>query len=109
MLRRWETFNRDGSVYRWALCNTREQRERLIINDTLHLSLTLTVHADAVVPPPVQFQQDIKALLDTGAHSDVVMMIEDEKVEIPVHKAILSARSPVFKAMFHHDMQVATA
>ncbi len=41
------------------------------------------------------------ALLDNGKLSDFTIVVND--VKIPVHKAMLSARSPVFEAMFSHD------
>lgn len=44
---------------------------------------------------------DFRSLLDTGLHSDVVLKIGDQ--DIKAHRAILAARSPVFKAMFEHD------
>lgn len=41
------------------------------------------------------------ALLDNGKLSDFTIVVND--VKIPVHKAMLSARSPVFEAMFSHN------
>lgn len=39
-------------------------------------------------------------LLDNDLHSDFIISVENEN--IPVHKAILAARSPVFAAMLSH-------
>lgn len=36
--------------------------------------------------------------------ADVVLVAADDGYECRVHKAILGARSPVFAAMFEHDM-----
>ena len=44
---------------------------------------------------------DMQNLLKSGKHSDFVIIVGNTK--FPVHKAILSARSPVFAAMFDHD------
>ncbi len=46
----------------------------------------------------------VRAVSDS---TEVVFVIEG--VEVPVHRAILSARSPIFKAMFQSTMQDATA
>lgn len=43
-------------------------------------------------------------LLDTGLLSDVSLMLADGK-HFKAHKAILAARSPVFGAMFEHEME----
>jgi speckle-type POZ protein len=46
--------------------------------------------------------RDFAALLD-DKFADFVFKVENEK--IPAHRVILAARSPVFAAMFQHDMQ----
>ena len=46
---------------------------------------------------------DMENLLDTGTLTDVT--IKCDKKTIKVHKAVLSARSAVFRAMFNHDMR----
>ena len=45
--------------------------------------------------------QQLGSLLETATLSDVTLAVGNE--EIKAHKAILSARSPVFRAMFKHD------
>ena len=45
---------------------------------------------------------DYNNLLETGTFSDVT--IKCEGVELACHKVILGARSPVFNAMFVHNM-----
>ena len=45
--------------------------------------------------------QQLGSLLDTATLSDVTLAVGNE--EFKAHKAILSARSPVFRAMFKHD------
>ena len=50
----------------------------------------------------VRMQTDFTALLRSGSHTDMVIRCGAET--IPCHKAILAARSPVFSAMFQHNM-----
>jgi len=47
---------------------------------------------------------DLKRMLDTGQGSDVTLVASDGR-EFPAHVLILSSRSPVFAAMFRHDMK----
>jgi speckle-type POZ protein len=47
--------------------------------------------------------EDYATLLERGTTSDVHFIVQNLK--IPAHKAILSARSPVFAAMFQNEMQ----
>ena len=47
---------------------------------------------------------DLKRMLDTGQGSDVTLVANDGR-EFPAHVSILSSRSPVFAAMFRHDMK----
>lgn len=44
---------------------------------------------------------DLETLLDTKQYSDMILSVGES--ELPVHKAILAARSPVFGAMFAHS------
>ena len=53
----------------------------------------------------IQLPKALGRLLETGLHSDVTLEVEGQ--ELPAHKAILAARSPVFKAMFEHKMSEA--
>jgi len=46
---------------------------------------------------------DMERLLDSGTLTDVTIKCENRIIEC--HKAILSARSTVFRAMFQHDMR----
>ena len=50
---------------------------------------------------------DLGNLLVDGHLSDVVLRVGDRK--FPVHRAILAARSPVFRAMFTSDMKESVA
>jgi len=46
---------------------------------------------------------DMERLLDTSTLTDVIIKCDNKIIEC--HKAILSARSSVFRAMFQHDMR----
>ena len=48
---------------------------------------------------------DLAKLFTSMANSDVIFIVD--KKEFPAHKTILAARSPVFSAMFQHDMKEA--
>ncbi|KAJ1525826.1 hypothetical protein ONE63_009027 [Megalurothrips usitatus] len=54
--------------------------------------------------PPCSLSTDMEALLQDGRMADAVLVAEEDGREFRVHKAILGARSPVFAAMFEHDM-----
>lgn len=43
----------------------------------------------------------MKALLETGANSDITLVVEDQ--EFKVHKLHLATHSAVFAAMFEHE------
>ena len=51
-----------------------------------------------------RIQADFTALLKSGSHTDTDMVIKCGSETIPCHKAVLAARSPVFSAMFQHNM-----
>jgi len=51
---------------------------------------------------PEKLSQDFNNLLESGQHSDVT--IKCENTAVACHKIILGARSPVFNAMFNHNM-----
>lgn len=52
---------------------------------------------------PDKMSEDFGSLLETGQFSDITVTCEG--VEISAHKVILAARSPVFNAMFNHNMR----
>ena len=53
--------------------------------------------------PDSELADNMNNLLETGNFSD--MALQKNNIKIPVHKAILAARSPVFAAMFQHDLE----
>jgi speckle-type POZ protein len=54
-----------------------------------------------LVTPEQQLAKDLSCLLDTNSSSDVTIFAQESKFQ--AHKAILSARSPVFAAMFQNE------
>jgi hypothetical protein len=59
--------------------------------------------------PPFQLAKDFERVFKDGQHSDFTIICRTEKEckEIPVHKIILVARSPVFKAMLESHTEEA--
>lgn len=81
-------------------------------NDTLEFfctmkmvgpALTKIVRSNDYLKPSLEkLSDDLKKLLNTREHSDVT--ISTGRNRLPVHKAILCARSKVFERMFQTDM-----
>lgn len=53
-----------------------------------------------VSSPPAFYGEQFRTLLDKGWHSDITFILDNGMKSIPAHKAILSARSEYFEAMF---------
>lgn len=84
----------------------------LVKNDELTLQFKVTLYEEVCngVPeqrlaslPDVLLLGHYKELLSSGKLSDVKFLLGGEVLR--AHKAILAVRSPVFAAMFEHDMQ----
>eukprot|EP00118_Oscarella_pearsei_P019495 m.207774 g.207774 ORF g.207774 m.207774 type:complete len:383 (+) comp39697_c1_seq21:124-1272(+) len=85
-----------------------------VVDDSENVSgSTMSTHIDV---PDCQLKEDLGSLLDQHHFSDVVLAVRfkdsqchengvEEFREFPAHKAILAARSPVFSAMFGHQME----
>ena len=71
------------------------QNKRLFINCSLSFSCKAPTNKIKVI-------NDLKLLFDSGNYSDSALKVGDDVFH--VHKYILAARSPVFSAMFTHDM-----
>uniref|UniRef100_A0A1I8I867 Speckle-type POZ protein n=3 Tax=Macrostomum lignano TaxID=282301 RepID=A0A1I8I867_9PLAT len=63
--------------------------------------------AQSVRLPECRLADDLGQLLERGQHADLTLCIGG--AELPAHKAVLSARSPVFQAMFQHQMEESRA
>ena len=53
--------------------------------------------------PECRLSEDLSGLFESQKFSDVILCVGGK--EFYVHKAILGARSPVFAAMFEHEME----
>lgn len=84
------------------------------INRRRHFSLQVSVVADSVnisgqsnitqfKVPECKLSEDLGNLFDNERFSDVSLAVNGR--EFQAHKAILAARSPVFAAMFEHEME----
>ena len=60
-------------------------------------------HTAALKVPECKLSRHMGSLLDSDTFSDVTLCTRGR--EFKAHKAILSARSPVFGAMFEHEME----
>lgn len=59
--------------------------------------------AELIKVPPPCLGADLAELYNSGSDSDCTFMVEDE--EFKVHKIILEARSPVFRALLNNPMK----
>jgi len=94
------------------------QRDGLLQNDTLCVygdlclwsesfknSSSVTRLSPDILVPPCDLATDLRALWQDpeGTHADIKIVTEQKS--FMAHKAILSARSPMFRAMFSLDMK----
>ncbi|XP_057318376.1 speckle-type POZ protein B-like [Microplitis mediator] len=88
-----------------------DNKDDFLPKNNLTVCIELTVYDDyesftTEMPleiPQRQITDDFKELYDSKINSDVILVVGNEKFE--AHKIILSARSPVFLAMFTHEMK----
>lgn len=91
-----------------------DETNGLLPEDKLTLYCEVSVVADSVniagqnnttqfKVPDCRLSEDLGQLLESQKFNDVVLSVGG--VEFPAHKAILAARSPVFAAMFEHEME----
>uniref|UniRef100_A0A8R1E097 BTB domain-containing protein n=1 Tax=Caenorhabditis japonica TaxID=281687 RepID=A0A8R1E097_CAEJA len=90
-------------------------------SDDLHLVLNITVTFDTLtkasqnvrslppeLPKPIEVTKDLENLFRSGKHADFTLVVEGR--ELKAHRAILSARSPVFAAMLEpHTAEAQTS
>lgn len=101
----------------WS-CNLTERNEvvktksELLVDDSLTILCELcilrspfdaTIMSPPITQPPSTLIADLSSLLKEGLYSDFKLKVDGKEFE--VHMSILSARSPVFKAMFQHKMR----
>lgn len=91
-----------------------DEANGLLPDDKLTLYCEVSVVADSVnisgqncaiqfKVPECRLSDDIGDLFESRKFSDVILSVNGK--EFYTHKAILAARSPVFAAMFEHDME----
>ncbi|XP_057317942.1 speckle-type POZ protein B-like [Microplitis mediator] len=88
-----------------------DNKDDFLPNNTLTMCIKLTVYDDyksfttefPLHTPERQITDDLKELYGSKMNSDVILVVGDTKFK--AHKIILSARSPVFLAMFTHEMK----
>lgn len=74
-------------------------------DDTIRVQIKVRLHLPTettVLDPVAELTTDLEKLLDNSDNSDVTINVGEQKLH--AHKIILTARSPVFAAMFQHDM-----
>ena len=80
----------------------------LLDDDELIIGLDVDIRLDDLAGKPIaNLTNDLGRLLVDDHLSDVFLCVGDRK--FPVHRAILAARSPVFRAMFTSDMKESVA
>jgi len=72
-----------------------------VVGDTINVSGQS--NCTPVKVPECRLSEDLGALWDRQAFSDVTLCVDGR--EFHAHKALLAARSPVFNAMFEHEME----
>src|SRR5699024_9957848 len=65
-------------------------------------TLTSNINSEGQFFENQQLSVDLSHLLEGGFASDIVVVVGGK--QFALHKAVLGARSPVFKAMFEHDL-----
>lgn len=86
-----------------------DETKGFVLNDVITFEVKLLAPAESkdlesVTTDLTLLSRATAELLASGLHSDVTLVV-DGTTEIVAHKAILAARSPVFRAMFAHKMQ----
>ncbi|CAF0912986.1 unnamed protein product [Adineta steineri] len=71
-----------------------------VVADSVNISGQTQINSFKI--PECQLSNEYQSLLDNPVYSDVTLVCGQR--EFPVHKALLSARSKVFQAMFEHKM-----
>ncbi|TVU04986.1 hypothetical protein EJB05_48133, partial [Eragrostis curvula] len=77
-----------------------------VVTITWGVIVARRVGDELIAVPPSDIGGDLGSLLDRGDGSDVSFVIGEET--FPAHRAMLAARSPVFRAQLHGSMADAT-
>ena len=98
----------DGNEFKMDWIDVPVDLDHLDLTTLEFLSIVVTYRVEAVAPPPAEWislSADYEKLFISQHSSDVAFEISGEV--IPAHKLILSARVPVFEAMFSSGMKEA--
>ena len=93
-----------------------DEANGLLPDDKLTIFCEVSVVADSVnisgqsnavqfKVPECRLSEDLGALFESQKFSDVTLVAVVPGKEYQAHKAVLAARSPVFAAMFEHEME----
>ncbi|GIX75126.1 TD and POZ domain-containing protein 4 [Caerostris darwini] len=113
---RWSVIlpnpNTDGDTIIGKLFNTSNNFSSgsLVLDCCLKVTMTPTTEEQSFSDNPTlscqgwkNLSRDLKTFYQNALNSDVTLLVRSDPLR--AHKSILSARSPVFKKMFHHGMQ----
>ena len=86
------------------------------VNDSVIFKVEMTVFGDLEILSSGLVELDdrmsnsslemsMQQLFEHPTHSDVTFLVGPQELSIPAHKCVLMARSPVFYAMFSHNMK----
>jgi hypothetical protein len=68
-----------------------------------HRSMKQAEEEKERAPIIATYAEQFRSIFESGSHADVKFIVGEDKVEIPAHRAILSARSQYFNAMLRED------
>uniref|UniRef100_A0ACD5VNY5 Uncharacterized protein n=1 Tax=Avena sativa TaxID=4498 RepID=A0ACD5VNY5_AVESA len=110
ILRICETFKFSGCHNSWGwskFIKLTELEKDFLIEGYVTFSCTIMVMDDSAIPvPPSDIGTHLGRLLDHTDGTDVSFIVDGEK--FPAHRAVLAARSPVFRAELFGSMAEAT-
>ncbi|CAM0949013.1 unnamed protein product [Alopecurus aequalis] len=110
MLRFCRTFEIGGRGGAWGwykFMKLSKVEKKFVSEGHVTFGCAITVMDDCAIPvPPSDIGTHLGCLLDHADGTDVLFIVDDE--EFPAHRAVLAARSPVFRAELFGSMAEAT-